>query len=49
MRSRRWSRLIFVDLGGGAVTLIVIDAGDPARFDALVADSMPIIATFKFK
>jgi hypothetical protein len=42
-------RLIFVDLGGGAVTAIVIDSSDPAKFDALVADAMPIIASFKFQ
>ena len=42
-------RLIFVDLGDGNVVLIGIDSTDPARFDQLVKDAMPIIATFRFQ
>jgi hypothetical protein len=42
-------RMIFVDLGAGNVVLIAIDSTDPARFDELVAQATPIIATFAFK
>jgi hypothetical protein len=41
-------RLIFLDLGEDVV-LVAIEAGDPARFDRLVADAMPIIETFRFR
>jgi len=46
---REQQRFIFVDLGGGKVTLIAIDSTDPARFGQLVGDAMPIIASFQFK
>jgi len=42
-------RLIFVDLGGGNVTLIAIDSADPTRFAQLTNDAMPIISSFKFQ
>lgn len=41
-------RMIFVDLGAGNVVLITIDSTDPARFDELIAQATPIIATFAF-
>ena len=41
-------RLVFVDVGG-QVALVVIDSSDPARFDDLVAQAMPIIGSFTFK
>jgi hypothetical protein len=49
LTGKEQQRLIFVDLGGGIVGLIVIDSTDPARFGQLVADAMPIIASFSFK
>lgn len=42
-------RLLFLDLGKGDIMLILIDSGDPARFDDLVTQSMPIIESFQFK
>ena len=42
-------RLIFLDVGIGAPLLIDIESSDPARFDALVAEAMPIIQSFTFK
>jgi hypothetical protein len=47
--SREEQRLIFVDLGGGKVTLIAVDSVDPTRFAQLVSDAMPIIGSFNFK
>ena len=41
-------RLVFVDVGG-QVALVVIDSSDPARFDDLVTQAMPIIGSFTFK
>lgn len=42
-------RLILVDIGGGkTVAIIVDDHSTPSRFDQLVAQAMPIIATFQF-
>ncbi len=44
-------RLIFVDIGTGTTIVIIVDTnGAPlqASFDALVADAMPLIATFEF-
>jgi hypothetical protein len=38
-------RLILVDIGGGELLAIVIDSSDPARFDDLVAASMPIVSS----
>jgi hypothetical protein len=42
-------RLVLVDLGGGDVLGIVIDSGDPSRFEQLVAEATPIIKSFRFK
>jgi hypothetical protein len=42
-------RLIFLDLGDGNVVLIGVDSTYPDRFQQLVADAMPIIATFRFQ
>ena len=41
-------RMILVDLGGGDTALIVIDTADPADFEALAAEAMPIVETFAF-
>ena len=41
-------RLIFLPIGEDVV-LIAIEAQDPARFDELVAEAMPIIETFDFE
>ena len=43
------SRFIFLDLGDNQVLLIVVASTDTARFDTLVAQSMPIITSFHFK
>ena len=43
------ARIILVDLGSGQTGLIVIDSGDPTRFDQLATDAMPIIESFTFK
>ena len=42
-------RLVFVDIGQGDVVLIWVDSTDPARFDQLASDSMPIIESMTFK
>jgi hypothetical protein len=42
-------RLVFVDLGSGNVMLILVDSVDPARFNQLVADAMPIIGSLHLK
>ena len=42
------ARLIFVDVGG-QVVLVVVDSSDPARFDDLVSQAMPIVQSFRFK
>jgi hypothetical protein len=42
-------RLILLDLGDGDIVLIDVSSSDPARFDALVQQAMPIIETFKFE
>ena len=42
-------RLILLDLGQADTALIDIEAVDPASFDSLVAQSMPIIETFHFR
>jgi hypothetical protein len=49
LSGKEQQRFIFVDLGGGIVALIAIDSTDPTRFGRLVADAMPIIASFNFK
>jgi hypothetical protein len=41
-------RLVFADVGG-QVALVVIDSSDPARFDDLATQAMPIIESFTFK
>ena len=43
------ARIILVDLGSGQTGLIVVDSGDPTRFDQLATDAMPIIESFTFK
>ena len=43
------ARIILIDLGSGHTGLVVIDSGDPTRFDQLAADAMPIIESFTFK
>jgi hypothetical protein len=42
-------RLVFVDLGSGNLMLVLVDSVDPARFDQLVTDAMPIIGSLHFK
>jgi hypothetical protein len=42
-------RLILLDLGQRDVIGIRIWSWDPARFDALVAEAMPIIESFQFE
>jgi hypothetical protein len=42
-------RLILLNLGQGDVLAIRIFTRDPARFDAVVAEAMPIIESFRFK
>jgi hypothetical protein len=42
-------RLILLDLGGGDVLGILIDSGDPARFDELASAAMPIIQSMHIK
>ena len=42
-------RLILLDLGQGDVAGIRIFSHDPARFDAFVAEAMPIIDSFRFE
>jgi hypothetical protein len=41
-------RLVFIDVGG-QVALVVVDSSDPARFDDLAGQAMPIIQSFKFQ
>jgi hypothetical protein len=41
-------RLVFIDVGG-QVALVVVDSSDPARFDDLVSQAMPIVQSFKFQ
>lgn len=41
-------RLLLVDLGGGDVVAIVVDAPDPTRFDELVNAAMPVIGSMQF-
>ncbi|MFL5719018.1 MAG: hypothetical protein ACJ778_00925 [Chloroflexota bacterium] len=41
-------RLVFIDVGG-QVALVVVDSSDPARFDDLATQAMPIIQSFKFQ
>lgn len=42
-------RVILVDLPAGTTVAITIDAEDPATFDTLVAETMPIVESFDFK
>lgn len=41
-------RVILIDLGGGDVLAAIVDSTDPATFDQLVADAMPIVESFRF-
>lgn len=43
------SRLIFLDAKDGETILIYIDSADGTTFDAIVAQSMPIVESFVFK
>lgn len=42
-------RLTLLDLGAGDLLGIVVFSTDPARFDALVGEAMPILESMKFK
>lgn len=42
-------RFVFVDIGGGDVAAIFVDSSDPARFDQLASDAMPIIESMTFE
>jgi hypothetical protein len=42
-------RLIFLDLGAGDILMVNVLSADPARFDSLVAQAMPIIESFIFE
>jgi hypothetical protein len=42
-------RLIFLDLGDGDTVLIGIESVYPDRWDALLAEAMPIVESFDFK
>lgn len=47
--STEQQRLILLDIGGGrTVAIIVDDNSTPSRFAELIAQAMPIIATFQF-
>ena len=41
-------RVILIDLGGGDILAAIVDSTDPATFDQLVADAMPIVESFRF-
>jgi hypothetical protein len=43
------ARLVFVDIGGGDTVVFIVDSSDPARFDQLATDAMPIIESFTFR
>lgn len=42
-------RVVLLDLGDGDVVLIDMVARDPANFDALIDQAMPIVESLKFK
>ena len=42
-------RIILLDLGDGDVLLVTITARDPADFDGLMAETMPIIESLTFE
>ena len=42
-------RLILLELDNRTMVLIAIAASDPARFDELVGEAMPIVESFDFK
>jgi hypothetical protein len=42
-------RVILVDLPAGATAAITIEVEDPATFDTLLAEAMPIVESFDFK
>jgi hypothetical protein len=41
--------VVLVDLPAGTTVAIAIDVEDPATFETLVAEAMPIIQSFDFK
>ena len=41
-------RLIFLDVGGRTLAIIIDDNSTPSRFSELVKQAMPVIATFQF-
>ena len=43
------TRIILLDLGDGDVLLIDLLARDPANFDALIDETMPIVESLTFK
>jgi hypothetical protein len=46
--NERW-RVVLIDLGVGKTVVIVVgDNSTPSRFDALIAQAMPIVTTFQF-
>ncbi len=42
-------RIVLLDLGDGDVFLVDLLARDPANFDALMVEGMPIVESLKFK
>jgi len=42
-------RVILIDLGGGHVGLVALEADQPSRFSELTTSAMPIVESFKFK
>lgn len=42
-------RVILLDLPGGTTVGITVDPEDPATFDSLVAETMPIVESFDFR
>ena len=42
-------RIVLLDLGDGDVLLVTITARDPADFDALMDETMPIVESLTFK
>ena len=43
------TRIVLLDLGDGDVLLVTITARDPADFDGLMAETMPIVESLTFK
>jgi hypothetical protein len=42
-------RVILVDLPSGTTVAVSIDPEDPATFDSLVAETMPVVESFDFR